>query len=109
MWKLHPDKGGRIKGEGPVAMALLRERERLNIELKDFLTANKRRIDQIEDSRKKIYAELDIALNQNQKVSSGLDGLLERIKLSHKIAGFWISLFVTLLFLAIELTPYSLS
>jgi hypothetical protein len=38
-------------------------------------------------------------------VSSGLDGLLERIKLAHKIAGFWISLFITLLFLAIELTP----
>ena len=38
-------------------------------------------------------------------VASGLDGLLERIKLAHKIAGFWISLFITLVFLAIELTP----
>lgn len=38
-------------------------------------------------------------------VSASLDGLLERIKLAHKIAGFWISLFVTLLFMVIELTP----
>ncbi len=34
-----------------------------------------------------------------------LDGLLLRIKLSHEIAGTWISLFITLLFMAIELTP----
>jgi len=38
-------------------------------------------------------------------VANGLDGLLERIKLAHHIAGFWISLFITLLFLVIELTP----
>lgn len=36
---------------------------------------------------------------------TGLNGLLIRIQLAHKIAGFWISLFITLLFLAIELTP----
>jgi hypothetical protein len=98
-------QGGRIKGEGPVAMALLRERDRLDTELKSFTAANQTRINEIELNRKKIYAELDLALSQNQKVSSGLDGLLERIKLSHKISGFWISLFVTLLFMAIELTP----
>jgi hypothetical protein len=98
-------QGGRNKGEGPVAKALIRERERLDTELKAFTVANQTKINEIERSRKKIYAELDLALSQNQKVSSGLDGLLERIKLSHKIAGFWISLFVTLLFMAIELTP----
>jgi len=41
----------------------------------------------------------------SKKISAGLDGLLERIKISHEIAGFWISFFVTLLFMAIELTP----
>jgi hypothetical protein len=34
-----------------------------------------------------------------------LDGLLERIKLADEVAGVWISLFITLLFMAIELTP----
>lgn len=34
-----------------------------------------------------------------------LDGLLERIKLSHEVAGWPITIFITLLFLAIELTP----
>ncbi|MCB0767725.1 MAG: DUF4407 domain-containing protein [Flavobacteriales bacterium] len=34
-----------------------------------------------------------------------LDGLLERIKLAHEVAGWPITIFITLLFLAIELTP----
>ena len=34
-----------------------------------------------------------------------LDGLLLRIQLAHEVSGFWISFFITLLFLAIELTP----
>jgi len=44
-------------------------------------------------------------IGKGEKVAAGLDGLLERIKLAHKIAGFWISLFITLLFMVIELTP----
>jgi Domain of unknown function (DUF4407) len=44
-------------------------------------------------------------LNDGAKVASGLDGLLERIKISHEISGWIISLFITLLFMAIELTP----
>jgi hypothetical protein len=44
-------------------------------------------------------------LKESDKVASGLDGLLERIKLAHEKAGWVISLFITLLFMAIELTP----
>lgn len=60
----------------------------------------------------KIKKELDnlevdrnIKLKDADKVSAGLDGLLERIKLAHEQAGWVISLFVTLLFVTIELTP----
>jgi hypothetical protein len=98
-------QGGRIKGEGPVAIALKTERDRLKLELDDYCKLNKSKIDNIEDRRKKIYADLDLALSKDKVVSDGLDGLLERIKLSHRIAGFWISLFITLLFMAIEMTP----
>lgn len=97
--------GGRGEGEGPVALSLKTERNRLQVELDNFTNTNKTKITDIEGRRKQIYQELDKALNQNKLVSSGLDGLLERIKLSHKIAGFWISLFITLLFMCIELTP----
>jgi hypothetical protein len=44
-------------------------------------------------------------LNNSKRVADNLNGLLERIKISHEVAGFWITLFITLLFMAIELTP----
>ena len=40
-----------------------------------------------------------------EKKAATLDGLLIRIKKAHEIAGTWITLFITLLFMAIELTP----
>ncbi len=55
-------------------------------------------LDKIEDERKAKLAESD-------KVAAGLDGLLERLKLAHEKAGWIISLFITLLFMTIELTP----
>ena len=42
---------------------------------------------------------------ESEKQAKKLDGLLERIKLADEVAGVWISLFITLLFMAIELTP----
>lgn len=58
----------------------------------------KKEKDEIEKNREK-------AINESQAYSDNLDGLLERIKISHEIAGFWISLFITLLFMSIELAP----
>ena len=104
-------QGGRIKGEGPVATALKDERERLKNELNSYTSSNKSKIDEIDIKRKAIYKELDEKLSQNKQVSDGLDGLVERIKLADevcvdKVGDFpWISFFITLLFMAIELTP----
>ena len=97
--------GGRGEGEGPVAKALKSERNRLEIEMNNFIIQNKYKIDDIAKRRKEINLELEIALSKNKKVASGLDGLLERIKLAHEVAGWEITLFITLLFMAIELTP----
>lgn len=52
-----------------------------------------------------LEVERNIKLKEADKVSAGLDGLLERIKLAHEQAGWVISLFITLLFMTIELTP----
>lgn len=57
------------------------------------------------ENLKVIEQEKQKEINNGAKVAAGLDGLLERIKLAHEIAGFWISTFITLLFMAIELTP----
>lgn len=54
--------------------------------------------------KEKLENERNDKLKNSYKVASGLDGLLERIKIAHHIAGN-VSIFITLLFLAIELTP----
>lgn len=54
-------------------------------------------------SRDEKFREDEYSVNK-EKVKSK-DGLLLRLTLAHKIAGFWISLFITLLFIVIELTP----
>ncbi|MGF1556196.1 DUF4407 domain-containing protein, partial [Paucihalobacter sp.] len=96
---------GTIPGNGPLAKALKDNVDRLNTEQNMFDETNKDRISELTNSKRKLILEMDEELAKNQQVAAGLDGLLERIKLAHKIAGVWISLFITLLFLAIELTP----
>lgn len=97
--------GGIAAGNGPLSKALLTNKENLNKELEKFESNNKQTLDTAQKKRNEILAEKEIALGQNKIVAKGLDGLLERIKIAHEVAGFWITLFITLLFLAIELTP----
>lgn len=59
----------------------------------------------VKNEKEEIEKRRETALNQSQKYAAGLDGLLERIKISHEISGPVISWFITLLFMAIELTP----
>lgn len=83
-------------------------------EYKDQLKNNQNEIKNIENNPDflRVKKELlnlgidrDKKIGEGEKVANGLDGLLERIKIAHEVAGFWISLFITLLFMAIELTP----
>lgn len=92
-------------GNGPLSKALKSQIEALNTQLMRFDQLNKVKIEEADKKRKSILREKEIALSRNVVVAKGLDGLLERIKLAHEVAGFWISLFITLLFLSIELTP----
>lgn len=93
----------RIVTVGPRALAVKAQMERVASEIEqgrsnpEYIRLKKEK-DDIEKKR-------EIALNASEKVAAGLDGLLERIKLAHEIAGWGISLFITLLFMAIELTP----
>ena len=96
---------GVVAGDGPLSKALKSQLDNLNKELERFDQQNKTKIQEADKKRKEILAEKEIALATNVQVAQGLDGLLERIKLAHEVAGFWISLFITLLFLSIELTP----
>lgn len=97
--------GGRSQGEGPVARALKTQQEKLENELNRFDQINSAEINDLNNKKKELRLEKDIERSNNTKIANGLDGLLERIKIAHEVAGFWISLFITLLFMAIELTP----
>lgn len=92
-------------GNGPLSKALKTQVDGLYLELDRFDNINAQKLKDAEKKRNDIIKEKDKALSENIVVANGLDGLLERIKLAHEISGFWISLFITLLFMAIELTP----
>lgn len=99
------EMGSRGKGEGPVALSLRRERERAETELGAFDNYHKDELLELNSRKQKLFKDKEIERGNNEEIANGLDGLLERIKIAHEVAGFWISLFITLLFMAIELTP----
>lgn len=108
-------RAGAPAGDGKLSKALKSQLDALNNELDRFDAINAAKLNEANKKRKELLASKDIALSNNEEVANGLDGLVERIKLSHKVSaekhadgsyGFpWISLFITLLFMAIELTP----
>jgi len=93
------------RGCGPIAEAI--KMQMVN-DSSHWAQISKRNLPIIDDKNNQISAfEEEKKLNEERARSEvdGYDGLLMRIKLAEKIAGFWISLFITLLFMAIELTP----
>lgn len=92
-------------GYGPEAKKLEEQLKRLDGEIKLLKEKNAPFIKEGYENLKKFETEKQKDIESGEVVSAGLDGLLERIKLAHHIAGFWISLFITLLFMAIEMTP----
>lgn len=93
----------RIITVGPRALALKAQMDKVEEEIRN----DKQNTEYLKLLKEKedIETRLNNALKESQKTADGLDGLLERIKLAHEVAGFWITLFITLLFMAIELTP----
>jgi len=93
------------RGYGPEAKKIEQQMKRLDSEINIIKNKNTPLIEKSYQNIVKFEKNKQKDIDNAEVVASGLDGLLERIKLAHKIAGFWISLFITLLFLAIELTP----
>lgn len=93
----------RIVKEGPRALAIKAQMQAIEISIKDLEAHPEYQRAKVK--KVAIEKEREIKLSESEKVASGLDGLLERIKLAHEKAGWVISLFITLLFMAIELTP----
>lgn len=93
----------RIVTVGPRAIALKAQLDNIGRNIADL--KNNSEFLRIKQEKNEIEKRREKDLANGEKVASGLDGLLERIKLAHEIAGWWISAFITLLFMTIELTP----
>ncbi len=92
-------------GNGPLSKALKSQLEDLERQLEDFDKQNGKDLIELNKRKDELRIAKESERGNNEKIANGLDGLLERIKIAHEVAGFWISLFITLLFMAIELTP----
>lgn len=98
-------KEGQDGGFKEKANNIRRSVDRADAERKMTLEKNTPLIKESYSNLKKFEQQKQKDIENGTVVAEGLDGLLERIKLAHHIAGFWISLFITLLFMTIELTP----
>jgi hypothetical protein len=96
---------GIVGGNGPLSKALKSQLEDLTNQLNYFDKQNGKDLAELNSRKQELRVEKEKARAENTKIANGLDGLLERIKIAHEVAGVWISLFITLLFMAIELTP----
>lgn len=103
--ELNQRPAGSSSGYGPDAKRLEAIKDDRKLDVANITKKNDPLIAECADKLKKIDSEKEKEMSQGATVAAGLDGLLERIKLAHKIAGTTISLFITLLFMAIELTP----
>lgn len=97
--------GSGKKGKGPSAKEKERERDLAQTELNQLIAKNEPKIESLIEDKKAAQNKIKIEKAKAENVANGLNGLLERLHIAHEIAGFWITLFITLLFMAIELTP----
>lgn len=102
--EIQGEVGSGRRGRGPAAEAI---QANLDIAESEYLTTkeeNGPEILSLLERANELKAERNLEYQNDDISAASLDGLLERIKIVHEIAPL-ITLFVTLLFLAIELTP----
>ena len=113
--RLEDEIAGRIgsgkAGEGPAAKA---QRENLLIQEKELENQKEAKLPEIQNLKKrkdritsemdKIDSERDIKYAKNELMSHQLDGLLERIHISHEIGG-WVPWIIFFVLLSIEAGP----
>lgn len=98
------ESGSGRRGDGPAAQTIRLNLAQIDEELSLLKQENLVKIEEYQILKNELRGKKDSERNMDTTVAAGLDGLLERIKIAHEIAP-WITLFITLLFLAIELTP----
>jgi hypothetical protein len=92
-------------GRGPAWQDKKDNLDKMESEFKIQKNTNIKRIISLSTIIEKYEKRKNEEFKTNEEKKSSKDGLLLRLQLAHEIAGFWISLFITLLFMVIELTP----
>lgn len=90
-------------GEGDRARGLERQAEVIESQIAVIKSSDE--YQNVVKEIEKFNLERISEIAEAERKAATLDGLLIRIIKAEEVAGFWISLFITLLFLAIELTP----
>ena len=97
--------GSGVRGKGPAAEEKERNRDLAIADLAELREKNEPRIEELRVEKKQAEEKLEEEKAKSKAASNSLNGLLERLHIAHDIAGRTITLFITLLFMAIELTP----
>jgi hypothetical protein len=97
-------KGTMKMGKGPVFKEKIAKHNLASTELDTIRKNNLARIAEKESQNKQLQADLDKKVTETQAVIDGFDGLMARINALNKLP--WLpSVFIMLLFLAIETSP----
>jgi type III secretory pathway component EscR len=94
-----------VGNRGPQWQKIARERDQLNAQLPFVQQEMRQKLEELKEESDKYLEKRDVELENIRKKAQSMGGLLKRIQLAHKVAGWEISLFITLLFIVIELTP----
>jgi hypothetical protein len=98
-------RAGAPAGDGKLSQKLEGIKISIQNELSTYDAHHRDKLAELNDDKSKLKLQIESEVAKEDINVAGLDGLLERIKLAHEQAGWTISLFITLLFMAIELTP----
>ena len=93
------------RGYGNEAKKMEEEKEYWKNKLDQYDNLNITEIERLKNKIENVEKERTSKYNIAELEVAALDGLLIRLKLAHEEAGWVISLFITLLFVVIELTP----
>ncbi len=92
-------------GRGVETNRLQAERDAISTEKNEYVANNASRIQYLRSQLEQVNNDVQEEISRGDQVASKLDGLTQRIKLAHKVAGWPTIIFITLLFMVIELTP----
>ena len=97
--------GSKHRSQGPIYQAKQRLADDERAQLAELKEVDGRKLREAEQQLAARRQAMDGELAQAAQAAQGLDGLSLRLLLAHEVAGPWVTWFIRLLFLAIELTP----